>query len=203
MLNDSVIEELQSAALDFLDKHLDKRYTYHNKAHTLEVCNAVKLFAEQTPDLPQETCFALKIAAIFHDFGYLESSFDNEKLVLPYIKKFGSCAGIADSILLAANDMILETAFPYKPFTPAGKLLCDADIEYIGRECFCEQAKLFRRELASDNIVYTEKEWWSFELKFLQENTFFTPICQTLRESGRLRNLEKVRQLLQHYSQEG
>ena len=202
MLNDSVIEKLQNTALSFLEKNLGKRYTYHNQAHTLEVCNAVKLFAEHT-ELPPETYAALRIAAIFHDFGYLERSFDNEKLALPYIQDFGRQFGIAESILLAANDMILETTFPYQPSSAAGKLLCDADIEYIGRECFIEQAELFRKELSSDNIVYTERDWWSFELKFLQENTFFTPIVQSLRNAGRLRNLEKVRQLLLKYTQEG
>ena len=46
MLNDSVIEELQRAATAYLEANLDKHYTYHNAEHTLEVCNAVKLFTE-------------------------------------------------------------------------------------------------------------------------------------------------------------
>ena len=73
MLNDLVIDELQSAALDYLEKHLDKHYTYHNVIHTVEVCDAVKVFAESS-DWEQSVYTALRIAAIFHDFGYLERS---------------------------------------------------------------------------------------------------------------------------------
>ena len=40
MLNDSVIDELQSKALSVLECTLDKHYTYHNAAHTREVCDA-------------------------------------------------------------------------------------------------------------------------------------------------------------------
>ena len=188
MLNDSLIDEVQYAALSYLEAHLDKRYTYHNAAHTLNVCNAVKLFAENLC-LPPETYCSLRIAAIFHDFGYLEQSFDNEKLALPYLEEFGRKFDIDKKFLLHANDLILETVFPYTPLTPAGSLLCDADIEYIGRECFFEYAGLFREELAGDGIVYTDEQWWSLETDFLQENKFFTPICRSLRNVGRLSNL--------------
>ena len=195
MLNDSVIEELQRAAAGFLEKHLERCYTYHNAAHTLEVCAAAKLFAELS-GVPQDTRFALRIAAIFHDFGYLVRSFDNEQLAWPYIQDFGKRFGIDQNILLAANSMILETVFPYAPTTWGGKLLCDADVEYIGREVFFTQAAHFREELSAGNVVYTDKEWWSLELDFLQKNSFFTPVCQRLRNSGRLSNLKKVRALL-------
>ena len=202
MLNDSVIDELQDAALEYLEKHLDRHYTYHNAMHTLEVCNAVRLFAEKS-GLPQTVYLALRTAAIFHDFGYMERSFDNEKLALPYIKEFGGRWHIAEDILLAAHNLILETVFPYKPFTFAGQILCDADIEYIGRDCFFMQSELFRRELSAEGVVYTEREWWNIELKFLQENRFFTPYCRSLREDGRLRNLEKVQELVLKTGLEG
>ena len=195
MLNDSLIDELQIAALSYLEEHLDKRYTYHDATHTLDVCNAVKLFTEETP-LPRETYSALRIAAIFHDFGYLVQSFDNEALALPYLEDFGNRFKIDEVLLQHVGDLIMETTFPYTPLTPAGMLLCDADIEYIGRDMFFRQAGLFRRELAADNIVYTDKQWWALEMGFLQANTFFTPVCRRLRNDGRLSNLAKARKYL-------
>lgn len=195
MLNDSLVDELQIAALSYLAEHLHKRYTYHNADHTLNVCNAVKLFAEKST-LSPGTTLALRIAAVFHDFGYLQQSFDNEKLALPYLKEFGDRFKIDEPILQQSGDLILETTFPYAPVTPAGKLLCDADIEYIGREEFFQQAELFRRELAADNIVYTDKQWWTMEIEFLQTNTFFTPVCQGLRNAGRLSNLQTAGEYL-------
>ena len=195
MLNDSLIDKLQYAALSYLETHLDKRYTYHNAAHTLAVCNAVKLFAEAS-GLPLQTYFSLRIAAVFHDFGYLEQSFDNEKLARPYLEEFGRKFGIDEKFLLQANDLILETVFPYTPLTPAGSLLCDADIEYIGRECFFQHAGLFRQELAGDGIVYTDEQWWEMETGFLQDNKFFTPVCRRLRNVGRLNNLKTAQEYL-------
>ena len=195
MLNDSVIEELQRAATAYLEANLDKHYTYHNAEHTLEVCNAVKLFTENST-LPETTVSALKIAAIFHDFGYLVRSFDNEKLSQPYLETFGRRLGIEEKILLEANALILETVFPYKPVTPAGKLLCDADVEYIGRKDFFNKAELFRQELSGRGVVYTNKEWWRLEVEFLQQNSFFTPVCRILRNAGRIENLKSARMYL-------
>ena len=202
MLNDLIIDELQSAALEYLGKHLDKHYTYHNVGHTLEVCSAVKLFAENS-NLASDVYYALRIAAVFHDFGYLESSSDNEKLALPYIEDFGRRWNIAGDILRAAYNMVLETVFPYQPASLAGQILCDADVEYIGRDSFLKKAELFRRDLAGEGMVFTEREWWKFELNFLQSNMFFSPACRSLRDAGRLRNLEKVEALLLKIEMEG
>ena len=201
MLNDSVIDELQSKALSVLECTLDKHYTYHNAAHTREVCDAVKLFTANSI-LPSATLTALRIAAIFHDFGYLVRSYDNELLALPYIKDFGREFGIEESVLMEAHDLISETVFPYAPVTPAGMILCDADIEYIGRKDFFVQAELFRQELSAEGVVYTDEQWWSLEVKFLQENCFFTPVCRNLRNSIRMQNLKKAQAYLLKARQE-
>lgn len=196
MINDFVIDKLQDEALSYLGENLDKHYTYHNAEHSLEVCNAVKLFTEKS-DLPDFTIAALRIAAIFHDFGYLIRSNENEALAWEYIQEFGSRSNIDRKYLLAAHELILETVYPYKPQTPAGEILCDADIEYIGREGFVEKALLFRRELASEGTVFSDQQWWILELDFLKENTFFSSICKKMRTPGRLSNLEKAREYLQ------
>lgn len=195
MLNDSVIDKLQDEALSYLAGHLDKRYSYHNAQHTLEVCNGVKLFADQC-DLPRSDYSALRIASIFHDFGYLERDYDNEKLAFPYMEDFGRRFNIPQQLLILADKLIMETAFPYFPVTPAGKLLCDADIEYIGRECFLTKAELFRQELAAGGVVYTDEQWWKLEMEFLQKNHFFTDVCRKLRDAGRVINIGKVQDIL-------
>ena len=192
------INALQSAALDYLSANLPPDCTYHNAQHTLEVCNAVMEFT-QHGDWPPEEYAALRIAAIFHDFGYLTAPEANEALALPYIKKFAADGAIDDRVVERAHELILETVYPYCPITPAGELLCDADIEYIGRDCFMERAGMFRRELQLQGLEYDDVTWWNMEMDFLLRNKFFTPVCRQLREAGRQKNIAAVEKILRQF----
>lgn len=198
MSDNLTIANLQETALLYLEKNLDKHYTYHNALHTREVCAAAMEFAGCAMLNPAE-CQALHLAAIFHDFGYLVSSHDNEALALPYLQDFGQRFNISADLIARAHRLILETVFPYHPVSEAGKLLCDADIEYSGRPCFLSKAELFRQELAAENIIFEDREFLTLEIKFLEENSFFTDICKNLRRRGQLENLQKLRDMLHQF----
>ena len=187
-------------ALDFLTAGLPEIYTYHNALHTQDVCEA--LF-EITPYLPLPTSEidALLTAGVFHDFGYLDSYLDNEALALPYMSMFCKKAGIEETVVLRAHELILETRYPYHPVSEAGKLLCDADIEYIGRsfEYFISRADNLRNELANaENLHFSDRQWFAAEVDFLQKNSFFSPVFRELRNAGRVSNLSQLKLKLQN-----
>ena len=196
MFDDGTIAELQQSALMFLAENLDKHYTYHNAEHSREVCSAVREFLHYFDTTP-ENSRALILAAVFHDFGYLVRSQNNEALALPYMQEFGKRFALPEQLLTRANDLILETVYPYAPHTREGMLLCDADIEYIGRSCFFSKAQLFRQELSGENIHFSDRDFMLLEIKFLEENSFFTPVCQKLRSAGRLQNLQQLRTMFE------
>ena len=191
------IKTLQEQAIRFLHTHLDKSFYYHNAEHTRNVCLAIEEFTAADASWAADQLEALQLAAVFHDFGYLAANADNEALALPYIRQWGTKFQFSDDLIMQAHELIMETCYPYHPVTPAGKLLCDADIEYIGRADFAAQADLFRQELAAQGVVYSELQWWQLELQFLLDNHFFTEVCRARRGEGRLANIAWVRRQLQ------
>ncbi len=201
MAQDLLINTLQREALRYLQDNLNSIYHYHNAEHTLNVCTMIAEFSENCI-LPENEIAALKIAAIFHDFGYLESAFDNEGLALPFMMEFCKKYGVEEKVSHRAGELIMETAFPYHPVSAAGELLCDADIEYIGRVCFFEKAGLFRQEMSALNHIYSDQQWWKLELDFLQNNQFFSTVCREKRSAGRLANIAKVKAILAAMKQE-
>lgn len=187
-------------ALDFLTAGLPEVYAYHNALHTQDVCESLFEIAP-TLALPESEIDALITAGVFHDFGYLDSYLDNEALALPYMKKFCQKAGIAETVVHRANELILETSYPYFPVSETGKLLCDADIEYIGRsfEYFISRADHLRHELANvENLRFSDHQWIAAEVDFLQKNSFFSPVFRELRDAGRLSNLSLLKLKLQN-----
>ena len=195
MLTDFSLKELRAEALNELASYLDSVYTYHNAEHTREVSLAIDEFTEVMQMTPDRR-FILQFAALFHDFGYLDAAENNEALALPYMQKYALRYNISENVVNEAYKLILETAFPYQPSTFDGKLLCDADIEYTGSDDFIKKALLFRTELSGLGKEFSEEEWWMFELEFLHKNAYFTDVCRQLRESGRLKNLERIEKII-------
>lgn len=195
MRADFTINALQTEALEYLGTWLESCYTYHNVQHTLEVCNAVAEFGSAAALEPEEYEI-LRIAAIFHDFGYLSAPEDNEALAWQYMQDFLHRWSLPPELGERANELILETVFPYHPVTALGELLCDADIEYIGRSAFTDRALQFRNELQLLGKCFDDRQWWSMELDFLRQNSFFSPECRRSRTAGRIKNIEEVQNIL-------
>lgn len=203
MARDFCIKTLQEAALSYLAEHLDRRYSYHNAVHSQDVCAALEEFLQSTADPfePSER-EALQIAAIFHDFGYLVRPDENEICCREYVQMFGKEFALPPALQVRAMELIMETAFPYRPISAAGKLLCDADIEYIGRDIFWQRAADFRQELAAQGQVMTDLQWYCREVEFLRSNAFFTDTANRLRGALRMENLRQAEARLQKLARE-
>ena len=90
------------------------------------------------------------------------------------------------------RSLIEATVFPCRPRTPGEEILCDADIEYLGRDAYEENAGRFRRELANTGRVFSDGDWRDFQDGFLSRVTFFSPAGRALRLPG-LERLRKAR----------
>ena len=90
----------------------------------------------------------------------------------------------------------MTTVIPQQPSQDIlEKIICDADLSYLGTDSFFEKADLFRKELAGEDIVYTDRDWLKFELDFMEKHAYFTEAARKLRGPGKSRNTEKLRSL--------
>ncbi len=196
MMTESQINLLKTEALAFLRANLDQSYHYHNADHTLDVYHAALEFgcAEKLSPAELET---VGVAALFHDFGYLTAPLDNERFVRSHLEDFGSRYGWPAAFTGQVDALVMETAFPYHPVSHLGKILCDADLEYIGRDVFSTEAAKFRQELAEQGRQFTDQQWYALEIDFLERIHFFTAAARVSRDAGKLRNLAAMRRALE------
>jgi len=191
----NMVDAAARFARQLLKSELPSEYTYHSLRHTHDVRCGVKLFAKYQELSPADTML-LSTAAAFHDTGYIRCSNNHEQ----------HSADIAGEVLPKFNftiqqikqiqQLILATRLPYAPKNMLECIMCDADVEYLGRPEFYELSYLFRVELkAHCNKNYTEEEWLMFEIKFLRHLQFFSPAGKALREPGKLRNLAQLEHL--------
>ena len=88
--------------------------------------------------------------------------------------------------------MILATRIPQSPVNILDKILCDADLDYLGREDFYEIGARLLEELKAQGVVETEREWNLVQKTFLESHRYHTPFSKENREGRKLQHIQEI-----------
>lgn len=188
----------KSHMLALLHEGLSSDLTYHSLEHTLDVYASAITIGE-LEGITGKGMELLKTAAIFHDAGYLLGRSDHEmgscRLVHEHLPGFGFQGDEVDAVCA----MIMATKLPQRPTDLLSEILCDADLDYLGRRDFEPIGHLLFLELKLQGALKTEREWNMLQEEFLSQHAYFTQSSRSLREPEKLRHLEEIRKWLQRH----
>jgi uncharacterized protein len=181
--------------LQKLEHELPDTLYYHNYCHTLDVLAAAERYAEMEK-VDAQGLILLKTAALFHDSGFLYKYSHNEDDSVKIVQDILPGYKYNQAQIDIVKRMILCTEIPQKPKTILEKILCDADLDYLGRNDFYMTGIRLLREWNENGIRTTLKEWYIQELYFLQQHEYFTHSAFNLRNEQKLLHLMQVKDLL-------
>jgi len=72
------------------------------------------------------------------------------------------------------------------------KIICDADLDYLGRGDFDEIADKLRRELKERNIISSDRKWDEIQISFLNQHRYFTKTAIETRQKTKESNIQLV-----------
>ena len=169
--------------------------TYHSFEHTLDVYASAITIGEQE-GITGEDLDLLKTAALFHDAGFLIQDDEHEEgsctIARAELPRFGYTTTQVERVC----DMIRSTKLPQDPQDPLGRILCDADLDYLGRPDFFRIGNALFAEMKSQRMVSSEREWNELQVRFLSDHRYFTDTNRVLREPVKQENLAAVRRWL-------
>lgn len=76
----------------------------------------------------------------------------------------------------------MATKIPQQPHNLLEQIICDADLDYLGRDDFYKIGETLRKEFLHYSIVNSDEEWETLQIKFLQNHHYHTISSQQLRE---------------------
>jgi predicted metal-dependent HD superfamily phosphohydrolase len=94
------------------------------------------------------------------------------------------------------KNMIMATKIPQSPLTLPEMILCDADLDYLGRADFEQISDRLRMEMMNYELIKTEPEWNQVQVSFFEGHRYFTSSSQRDRNPIKMQQLEKLRQKL-------
>ena len=184
----------KSFILDKLENQLAPDLTYHGLHHTLDVLRVTEELCD-LENIDGYNTLLLKTAALYHDSGFVINNINHEELGCKIVRKFLPEFGYSDRDIEKICGMIMATKIPQSPKNIMEQILCDADLDYLGREDFFEIGDSLYQEFLAYNVVDNFEDWNRIQVKFLSNHQFFTDTNVTRRNSRKaqyLKNLEEV-----------
>lgn len=178
-----------------LEERLSKNLHYHSIAHTKDVVSAVEriAFLEGVTD---EGLFLLKSAATYHDAGFVEAYDKNEPIGARLADEILPKYGYTEKHIEQIKELIFVTQIPHQPKNKLEEIICDADLDYLGRDDFHEISDRLKRELMEHGKIQSAKQWDEIQVKFLESHKYFTKSSIRTRKKKKLQNLEEVKERL-------
>ncbi|MDR1866573.1 MAG: HD domain-containing protein [Bacteroidales bacterium] len=187
--------DLQEYVLDMLENGLPAYLYYHNVKHTVDVVTESELIG-WAEGLNDQQLLLLKTAALFHDTGHLVSYADHEERSTEIARKTLPAYDYTPDEINEICRIIMATKLPPKPADILEAIICDADLDYLGRTDFIPVSNALYEELKAQNKMPSINEWNKMQLKFISAHQYFTKTGRELREVKKQEQIERIRQLI-------
>ncbi|RPI46235.1 MAG: HD domain-containing protein, partial [Bacteroidetes bacterium] len=187
--------DIQELILDKLEKELPGSLFYHNVKHTVDVVTEVELIG-WAEGLDDEGILLLKTAALFHDAGHTIAYDDHEYHGTVLAREFLPKYGYADEQIDRICEIIMATKLPPQPRDIYQQIICDADLDYLGRSDMIPVSNTLYRELKEQDKIGSFNDWNRLQLKFISGHSYFTKTAQSLREVNKRKQIERIRKLI-------
>ena len=183
-------------ALNRLRIELPARLSYHNASHTEEDVLPAAVRLARMSNLGEADLHLLEVAAAFHDLGQIMTSLGHEligaSIMSTVLPQYGFNAGEIERV----RGMIMATRLPQTPLNEEQAILCDADLDSLGREDFFATSKALWQERTACGMVIPWQTWLKNQYRFLAEHQYFTPAARILRDEGKKKNIELLVRLI-------
>ena len=165
---------------------------YHGLPHTLDVLYVCNGYIRRE-NLPPETGKLLRLGAILHDIGF-SLTYENHEIagasLTGYLlRKYK----LPSADIRTIKRLILATQVPQTPRTKLEKIICDADLDYLGRPDYPEISENLYRELRAYRKIDDRDKWLKMQIRFLDAHNYHTSYAKKYRNPGKEEWLRKLK----------
>jgi hypothetical protein len=90
----------------------------------------------------------------------------------------------------------MATKMPPNPQDILEQIMCDSDLDYLGRTDFIPVSNSLYMELQERNMIGTWQEWNELQLRFITNHQYYTNTAIQLREVNKQQQIERLEQLI-------
>ena len=188
--------DLQELVLDKMEKELPGDLFYHNVKHTVDVVTQAELIG-LGENVTDEELLLLKTAALFHDTGHMHSYERHEYFSTLIAREILTDFNFTHSQIETVCELIMATKLPPNPSNKLEEIICDADLDYLGRSDMIPVSNALFDELKERRMVSSLNDWNHLQVKFISGHQYFTSTARNLREVNKQMQIERIKSLME------
>jgi len=190
-------DDLEEHVMNILEEKLPRNLYYHNLKHTIDVTVQVELIGREE-GITDEELLLLKTAALFHDSGFINIYKGHEEEGVKMAKAILPDYDYTDEQIEKISELIMVTKMPPKPKNLLEEIMCDSDLDYLGRVDFIPVSGNLFRELTEHKMIENNlNQWNQLQIAFIENHQYFTETAKRLRDVNKNNQLEAIRKLVE------
>lgn len=187
--------KLRKKGIEILNTQLSGELFYHGIHHTYDVCNVINQYIRREK-INSYQAKLLRIGALFHDIGFTISNQNHEEKSVEIAKKYMTDFGFSKNDFNVVKGLILATKIPQSPKNQLEKIICDADLDYLGRADFYPISNQLFKELKAFSIFKTMDEWNMAQIKFLEAHSYHTKFARKNRQPEKEKRIVEIKNMV-------
>ncbi len=192
-----IVAEASAYVHRLLAERLQPWVSYHDIRHTRETAGASIEIGEAS-GLDAAGTEIVVLAAWFHDTGYTQAAEGHEALSAAIAEAFLAGRGYPAEKIQSVRECIMATVVPQRPDNLLERVICDADMLYVGRKEFFPKNDLLKSEIERrEGRTIGEREWIERSIRFLEAQSYHTDYCREKLAGGLAENVAKLRKKLE------
>jgi hypothetical protein len=88
------------------------------------------------------------------------------------------------------------TKLPPKPANKLEKIMCDADLDYLGRSDMIPVSNQLFLELKERQKIESMSDWNNMQVRIITGHQYFTETARNLREVNKQLQIERIRSMI-------
>ena len=142
----------------------------------------------------------VKTAALFHDCGFVKNKHaGHEAEGCLIVKDQLPALGFSPADIEKICGMIMATKIPQSPTNLMEQIICDADLDYLGRPDFYPIGNTLYQEMVSYHLITDETASNTLQLSFLPGHPFHTRTSKALRDPVKQQYLKQLQLVVAAY----
>lgn len=183
---------LRNKIITLLKTQLAPNLHYHGIDHTLDVLRVCDFYIRKEKIQPYDAKL-LRLAVLLHDIGFIRSDENHEEIGVEIAGELMIEFGFPTKDIQKVQNMILATKIPQKPQNHLERIICDVDLDYLGRSDYYDIAALLFKELKERGRINQKRDWLRIQMEFLKNHSYHTEYAKRKREpikQNRIKELE-------------
>ena len=184
--------DTKSFILNKLRSELPAHCYYHSYEHTVDMHESAERIAQFEGVSVVEMELVL-VAALFHDAGFIIQAENHEAYSCEIARQVLPQFHYSDNEMKTICQLIMATKMPVTPKNKLEEIICDADLDYLGRDDFKSIGDLLYRELMESGAVQGLEQWNELQIRFLTNHQYYTSFSRANREEKKQENLKSLK----------